>query len=80
MGRRLRRRFWLEATIALAAIVVAVMTVLVPDWLEVAFAIDPDEGNGVLEAGVTVVAASIALVSVIRARVEWRLAGAGSRA
>jgi hypothetical protein len=70
---RVRRvRFWTESVIAGAALVLGLMTVVWPDWIEAVFGVDPDNHSGALEwlvvAGLLVVAAGAGGV----ARVERR--------
>lgn len=67
----LRRRFWIENGLAIAATALAVATVMRPDWIEAVFAIDPDASSGALEWAVTVLAAGIAVFSGWAARIEW---------
>jgi hypothetical protein len=42
-------RFWLEAGSAGVAGVLAVVTLLWRDWIELVFGVDPDGGNGSVE-------------------------------
>jgi hypothetical protein len=44
-----RRRFWSEAAAAVASGLLAVVTVIWPDWIERGFGIEPDQGSGELE-------------------------------
>jgi hypothetical protein len=45
----LRRRFYLEAALAIASGALFVITLLWHDWIEIVFDVDPDRGNGSLE-------------------------------
>jgi hypothetical protein len=59
--RRPTLRFWLEAALAASSAVVFVATLVVPEWIEVIFRVDPDGGNGSLE---WLIAAAFALAAV----------------
>ena len=48
------------------------MTFLWPNWIELIFHIDPDEGNGMLERLIVILSGLAAIVSFVMARVEWR--------
>jgi hypothetical protein len=56
------RRLWAEILLALVAAAFAIGTVIVKDWAELIFGIDPDSGNGTFEAAMTVVASAVALL------------------
>ena len=66
-----RRRWWVEAATALLATVGAVLTFLMPDWIEMAFGIDPDAGKGWLELAIEALLVAVALLAAARARVDW---------
>jgi hypothetical protein len=72
MRNRLRRRFWLETSLALVSSSVFILTVVHRDWIESVFGIDPDQGNGTLEWLIvgTVLVVSLALFTL--ASHEWR--------
>jgi hypothetical protein len=53
-----------------AAIFVA--TVFWPDWIELVFGADPDEGNGQFEWAIVAISGLLAVASIIVARMEWR--------
>jgi hypothetical protein len=79
MGKRLRLRFWIEAGLATISGVLAVLTLVVHDWAELIFGIEPDEGNGSFEIAVTVIAVAMTILFILAARLEWRRAApAGS--
>ena len=41
-----RKRFWIEAALAVAGLALAVLTMAWPEWIEEIFGIEPDGGNG----------------------------------
>jgi hypothetical protein len=44
-----RRRFWIEVSASVIAFVLGLITWLWPDWIELLFHVDPDQGSGALE-------------------------------
>jgi hypothetical protein len=44
-----RARFWLEIVVAGTAAALAVLTLVRREWIEAAFGMDPDRGNGSVE-------------------------------
>jgi DMSO/TMAO reductase YedYZ heme-binding membrane subunit len=79
MTRELRGRFWAEAGLALISGALVVITLVWRDWIEIAFGIDPDEGNGSVEWLIVAVFLAITLVSVVLSRLEWRRTAAYRR-
>jgi len=74
MRNALRWRFWLETGLAILTGILFVVTLVQRNWIEVAFGVDPDNGNGTLEwliVGVLLVA-TVALFTL--ASFEWRRA------
>jgi len=51
------RSMRVEAAAAVVLAVVAVLTVVWPDWIEGLFGVDPDGGSGAVEAAIVVVCA-----------------------
>jgi hypothetical protein len=49
MRNVLRLRFWPEMGLAIVTSILFVCTLVRPDWIEVGFGLDPDQGNGSLE-------------------------------
>lgn len=74
MRNALRRRFWLETGLTILTGILFVVTLVQRNWIEVAFGVDPDNGNGTLEwlmVGALLVV-TIALFTL--ASFEWRRA------
>lgn len=69
--RTVRLRFWFEAIVAAVAATLAVVTIFWRDWIEVT-GWDPDRHSGALEWAVVGILAGVAILSALRARVEWR--------
>ncbi len=72
-----RIRFWIETVAAIAAGLLAVLTIFVPDWIEFT-GWDPDHHSGAAEWWVVVVLAVVAVAAGVTARLEWRHATATS--
>ena len=71
-GRVVRRRFWAEVVLAGIGLVLAVVTALVPDWIERLGGEGGDAGSGGTERAVALVFLLAAAVLALLARVEWR--------
>jgi hypothetical protein len=70
----LRRRFWVESALAVVTGVVALMTILQRDWLEI-FGIEPDAGDGSVELLITLALAVVTVLFAAAASVDWRRRG-----
>jgi hypothetical protein len=70
--RGIRRRFWIEVAMGVTSGILAILTVIWPDWIELAFGIEPDAGNGSLEIAITLAMAVVSVLFVLFARLEWR--------
>ena len=73
MGR-LRTRFWLETLLAAVNGVLALFTLLVPDWLERFTDVDEDAGDGSIERWIVAVFLVVSVTFVLLARSEWHRA------
>jgi hypothetical protein len=51
------RREGVELIAALLLAAVSVLTLVVPDWIEEVFGLDPDAGSGAAEAGIVIACA-----------------------
>jgi hypothetical protein len=72
MPRTHRVRFWIELALASVTGLLALLTVVWPDWIEGVLGVDPDHGNGAAEWAVVVVCLALAVACSLAARLEWR--------
>jgi hypothetical protein len=69
---QLRRRFWIEAALALLSAFFLLLTVLWQDWIEIVFGVDPDHYSGSLERTIVVVLIAMTVTTIALAGREWR--------
>lgn len=75
-----RTRFWIQATLAVLTTVLAVVTLISREWIELLFGVDPDGGNGALEWGIVVVLLAASVTFSMIGYAEWKkLAAEGAR-
>ena len=72
-----RTRFRIEAIAAFFTGALAVVTVVVPDWIEVLTGADPDHGDGSLELVIVVSCGVACVISSVLAWINFRHAHAG---
>ena len=72
--RSVRKRFWIEAGAAGLSGLLALVTLLWPDWIEEISGWDPDQRSGALEWLIVTVLAAMAMGCALLARIEWRRA------
>jgi hypothetical protein len=72
--KQLNRCFWIEMGVALASMVLLIVTLLWNDWIELVFRIDPDNASGTVEWLIVAVSFSVAVAFFDLARNEWRKA------
>jgi hypothetical protein len=70
--RNVRLRFWAECALAGLAAVLAVLTAVWPNWIELLFGADPDGGDGSAEWGIVIAFAVVAIIFAVLARLEYR--------
>jgi hypothetical protein len=72
MRRSTRRRFWFELGLGVLSAILLVLSLFVPDWIEVVFRVDPDGHSGSLEWVIVAVLVVTGVVSSVLAGREWR--------
>jgi hypothetical protein len=64
-------RYWIECAFAGLSACLLILTVAVPEWIELIFGVDPDGGNGSLEIAILSACLIITIVASLAARREW---------
>lgn len=77
MDPRLRGRFRLECMLALLGACTTVIAVIWPNWIEMLFRVEPDNGNGSTEYGLAIGLLAATLLLTIRAGWTWRKSTTG---
>ena len=70
--RELGVAFWVEAVMSGLGTLLGLLTIVWHDWIEGAFGVDPDHGNGAVEWIAVAVLLAIGAVAGALARREWR--------
>jgi hypothetical protein len=78
MNSRRRLRMRIEVVLAILFALLAVMTIMDPQWIEQLFEFDPDNGSGETEWGITAVFGVASLLAALLAGRDWRLLEAES--
>ena len=68
--RNVRLRFWAECALAGLAAILAVLTAVWPNWIELLFGADPDGGDGSAEWGIVIAFAVVAIIFAVLPRFE----------
>lgn len=68
----MRKRFWVEAGLAVFCTLLFLLTVVSREWIELVFGVDPDHGDGSLEWLLFVALALATVAFSVTARLEWR--------
>jgi hypothetical protein len=80
LRQSVRGRFWVEAWLGALGIALFVLTLLVPDWIEAIFGVDPDRRSGSLEWAISGLLLVASLLAGALARLEWRRPRLAARA
>jgi hypothetical protein len=72
MASRPGKLFWIEIGLSGAAAVLAIVTLISREWIELLTGWDPDHGSGALEWSLALGLAVIALILAALARFEYR--------
>ena len=74
MVKNQRKLFWAEAGLSVVTAVLALLTLVSREWIEVLSGWDPDHGDGSLEWAIVVGLATVAVILAVLARLEFRRA------
>jgi len=74
MKTALRRRFWLETSMAIVTSVLFVITLVQRDWIEAVFNVDPDSRSGALEWLIVATVLVVTIMLFTLASYEWHRA------
>jgi hypothetical protein len=69
----MRRRFWIEAGLAVVSTAVLLVTLVWQKWIEAVFKVDPDRSSGALEWAIVAALCLTTLAFGALARSEWRM-------
>lgn len=69
MKRVLRRRYWAELAASVISLMLFLLTLARPDWIEVIFGANPDGGSGELE---WVLVAALMVSTLSFSSLAWR--------
>ena len=72
MKKNLPRRFWVEVILAAFTGLLAVITPIMPDWIEVISGWDPDQHDGSVERAIVLALCILTLAIAALAAREWR--------
>lgn len=71
---KLGPRFWTTSVTSAIFLALMLLTVVLPDWIEVVFRADPDGGSGAVEWAVVVLFGCVGIANGLVARIQWRRA------
>ncbi len=74
MKKNFRRRFWIEIASASTTSVLALITLIFPDWIEFVSGLDPDQHGGSAEWLIVGGLILITILVLALAATEWRRA------
>lgn len=68
----IRLRFRVELILAVMSVLLAGVTFIWPNWIEILFEAEPDGGDGSLERAMSLVFLAVAAVSFVLAQLDFR--------
>jgi hypothetical protein len=69
--RKLRMRFWVESVLGALGLLLGLLTLWVPDWIERVTGDSPDAGSGAAEWTVAAGMLAFAVIAAVLARTEF---------
>ncbi len=72
MRRNIRRLFWIETALAAISGLLALVTTIFPDWIELVSGWDPDQHDGSVERLIIIGLFVVAVALAAAAAIEWR--------
>jgi hypothetical protein len=72
MRRNIGRLFWAETGLAAISGILALITLVFPDWIEFVSGWDPDQHDGSVEKLIVVGLFAVAVAMAAAAAIEWR--------
>lgn len=72
MWAQLRARFSMEAALAILALALFVLTLLLPEWIELLWGVNPDGGSGALEWGIAALCLGLFLMFSALGHAKWK--------
>jgi hypothetical protein len=72
MRGNIRRSFCIEACVSVCSLLLFIVTLAWPNWIELISGIDPDHGDGGCEQWIVAASALTAMTAFVLARIEWR--------
>lgn len=72
MRRNIGRLFWAETGLAAISGILALITLVFPDWIEFVSGWDPDQHDGSVEVLIAAGLFVVALAMAAAAAIEWR--------
>jgi hypothetical protein len=63
--------FWIELSAGIVGAIASLVTIFIPDWIELMMHVDPDEGSGSLEWVIVAGLFALSAIASVLARRTW---------